>query len=189
MPRRTSPNPNPQPKPNSIQVGNKRKASAPKKLKAPPLERARSGKNLILSEWLALLADAKAGTIQPIVKGGAPPETSKRCGTADDGTKAAVQYSVRFLAWDAGHPRPAEPRSNVPAAELPSAKARLYAAHLSSSEKDAEKSKFIDQARRSAEEAVNLGKSVEHSAHLQRAALEVTAWLGQNMSPEYAAGL
>ena len=170
-------------------MGSKRKASAPKKLKEPPLERARSGGNLTLREWVALLADAKAGSLQPTVKGGAPPETSKRRGTADDGTKAAQQYRARFLAWDAGRLQPPEPCDSLPAAELPGAEARRYAGHLSPAEMAAEKSKFIDQARRSAEEAVNLGECEEHSTLLQYAALRAAAWLEQNMPVEYAAEL
>ena len=159
-------------------MGSKRKASAPKKLKETPLERARSGKSLTLREWPALLADAKAGSLQPTVKGGAPPETSKRRGTADDGTKAAQQYRARFLAWDAGSLPPPEPRDSLPAAELPDAEARRYAGHLSPAEMAAEKSKFIDQARRSAEEAVNLGECEEQSTLLRHAALRAAAWLG-----------
>ena len=173
----------------SIQAGCKRKAPGPKTPKAPPLVRARSGGKLTREDWLKLLSAIAAGQLRATTEGAAMPRTEAVRGKADDGTTPAMQYCARFKAWDAGLPEPAEPRFNLPASELPAATSHVYTGHLSDSERSECKAQFLEQARRSAEEAFDLGKSEQHSALLRAAALDGVEWLEKNMSDEYAAEL
>ena len=163
--------------------------SAASAVKATPLERARAGGKLTLVEWLDLLASAASGELLPAIAGGAAPRISKQHKASANGIKPAEQYCVRFKAWDAGGPPPAEPPMRLPAAQLPDATSTVYISHLGADERALCKATFVASARREAEMATNLAERPRHDVLLRRAALAACDYIDEHMSLDFSAEL